>query len=268
MKKYHVMEALFLSFYSKSLYQDVAKEWKGLALGYLLLVIAICWLPFSFDFHRFINQGRSILPGIISQVPNITISKGNLSIDKPVPYTIKEPDDQTTLVIFDTSGQYTSIEQTNAFMLVTKNKVIVRNGLGPGAKVTYYSVEKFGNMNISKEDVEYIMDKIIFIISILMYPLAVIISFAYRFLEALFLGGIGFLFGKFFHVSLTYKTNIRLAVIALTPALILTTMAEYFSWPIFYIKFFSLILPVVYVFYAIYAQKNIEQTTVDTQKEA
>src|SRR5262249_5202529 len=145
---------------------------------------------------------------------------------------------------------------------------IIRNQGAPFEKVTYSAIPKLENdINISKEDMKRTVDRVVFIISILMYPFAVIVSFAYRFLEALLLGGIGLLLSRLLQLTLTYKTMIRLAVVALTPALILTTIAEFFNWSLFYIRLFSLILPVVYMIYAIYAQKDIDQTN-STQKEA
>lgn len=260
MKKYHIVESLFLSFYSKSLYQDVAREWKGLALGYLLLVMAICWLPFSYDFHRFLNQWSSeVMPGVIKQAPNITISKGKLSIDKPVPYAVKEPGDGATLVMFDTSGQYTSVEQANALILVTGDNLIIKDR----AKSTTYSLNsltKGGDVKISKADLDYIIDKIVFWMSVLMYPVSVFVAFVYRFLEALLLGGVGLLVAKFLRVSLDYQASVRLAIVALTPMLIITTLMEYFSWPVSYVSVLSVILAVGYLLYAVYAQKLVNSS--------
>ena len=257
MKKYHIVESLFLSFYSKSLYQDVAREWKGLALGYLLLVMAICWLPFSYDFHRFLNQWSSqVLPEVVKQAPNITISKGKLSIDKPVPYALKEPGDGATLVMFDTSGKYTSVEQANALVLVTADNLIIRDRrVGKSTTYSHDSLTKGGEVKISKADFNYITDKVVFWMSVLMYPVSVFIAFVYRFLEALLLGGMGLLVAKFLHIPLDYRASVRLAIVALTPMLIVTTLMEYFSWPVSYVSVLSVILAVAYLLYAVYAQK-------------
>lgn len=259
MKKHHILESLFLSFYSKSLYQDVAREWKGLALGYLLLVMAICWLPFSYDFHRFLNEYASqILPGIITQAPTITLTKGKLSIDKPVPYFIKQPGDGLTLIVFDTSGKYTSLDQINTFALVTQDKIMVQEQGTPVPKFSTYSLAKFHDTTISKADVRYVADKVVFWSSVLMYPISVIIAFVYRFLQILILGGISLLFASLFHIQLTYRAAIRLAVVAFTPMLILTTLVEYFVLPVPYLGVVSALLALGYLGYAVYAQKEIE----------
>lgn len=265
MKKHHILESIFLSFYSKSLYQDVAREWKGLALGYLLLVMAICWLPFSFDFHRFLNQYSSqILPGIVTQFPTITIAKGKLSIDKPVPYFIKQPGDGLTLIVFDTSGKYTSLDQISAFALVTQNKIMVQEQGAPASKFSTYSLDKFHDTTISKANVHYVADKVVFWSSVLMYPIAVIIAFVYRLLQILLLAGISLLFASLYRIPLTYRAAIRLAVVAFTPMLILATLVEYFVLPIPYLGVFSALLVVGYLGYAVYAQKEIEPTPSST----
>lgn len=265
MKKHHILESLFLSFYSKSLYQDVAKEWKGLALGYLLLVMAICWLPFSYDFHQFLNQYSSqILPDVVKQIPIITIAKGKLSIDKPEPYIVKQPGDGVTLIVFDTSGRYTSLDQVNTLVLATQDKVMVRDNIGSTSKVTIYSLAKFKDTVISKADIAYVADRIVFWSSVLMYPISVIVAFVYRLLEALILGGAGVLFAHLIHVKLTYQTTARLAVVALTPILILSTLIEYFSLPVPQLTLIGSLLAIGYLGYAIQAQKEIEMNQSTT----
>ena len=45
MKRYSIFHPLVLSFFSKSLYRDVGKNWRGTGLLYLLLIIALLWIP-------------------------------------------------------------------------------------------------------------------------------------------------------------------------------------------------------------------------------
>jgi hypothetical protein len=42
MRRYSIFHPLVLAFYSKPLYQDVGRRWKGTGLGYLLLLLAVC----------------------------------------------------------------------------------------------------------------------------------------------------------------------------------------------------------------------------------
>jgi hypothetical protein len=258
MKKYHVLESLFLSFYSKPLYQDVAKQWNGFALGYFLLVIAICWLPFSYDFHRLLNHfSAQILPGIVSQIPTITISKGKLSIDKPVPYVIKEPGDGVPLILFDTSNQPVSIQNANAYVLITQDAMIVRDNQKTKS-VKSYPFSKLEDVRMGPSQFSEFAKKFILFSSVLMYPVAIMISFLIRFLEALLFGGIALAIAPLFRVRFNYQAGVRLAIIALTPALFFGTFVDYFSIPLLrtHVWFFEFIVFIGYLLYAVRAQQE------------
>jgi hypothetical protein len=45
MKHYGRLQAVYLSFFSGDLYRDVANNWTGIGLVYLLLLLAAAWLP-------------------------------------------------------------------------------------------------------------------------------------------------------------------------------------------------------------------------------
>lgn len=257
MRKYHIFEALFLSFYSKPLYQDVGRSWKGLGLVYLLLVLAICWLPFSYDFHRFLNQfSAEILPDIIRQFPTVTYSHGELSIDKPVPYFIKQPANGVTLIVFDTSGQYTSLKDLNSYTLVTRDKIFIRDFSQP-QKVTSYLLSKL-QIPEGKMDHAQLMefsDRFILMSSVLMYPVSVAISFLVRLIQALAFGLIALLLAGLYKIEMNYKTAVRLSVVALTPMLFLSTLAEYLSWPIPFLSGAAALLALGYLVFAVRSQK-------------
>ena len=66
------------------------------------------------------------------------------------------------------------------------------------------------------------------------------------------------LFASLFRVQLAYKASIRLAVVALTPMLFLSTLVDYFGlfrWA--HILLFGLLI-VGYIAYAVYAQRETD----------
>src|SRR3990172_8756471 len=127
MKQYGVFHPLLLSFYSNALYRDVAKNWKGVGFLYLLLLLALTWIPVMIHFHNNLSEGISReAPKFVNQIPKITITKGEVSVDVPVPYYIIEPQSGVQLVAIDTSGQITSLDQTNAVALLTKKSFIMK----------------------------------------------------------------------------------------------------------------------------------------------
>jgi hypothetical protein len=256
MKKYHIFESLFLSFYSKPFYREVAQAWKGLGLLFLLLVLAICWLPFSYDFHRFLDQfSAEFLPGIVEQMPTMTLSQGKLSIDKPSPYTIKLPGSSSSFIVFDTSVSG-SVSSLPADILLTQDKLTFNNRMwGGDGRATIYPLSNLSDGTITRAKFREGANQAVFLSSILMYPMSVIFSFLYRLIQAIFLGFLGLLFAYMFKVKITYKTAVRLAVVALAPMLFITTLIEYFV-PIPFLPLVSLLLAVGYLAYAVHAQQN------------
>jgi hypothetical protein len=89
MKRYRIFHIPVLAFFSKGLYTDVAFNWKGTCLGYLFLLLAVCWIPAMIELDSGLdNFVETEAPKIISQVPTITIKDGVASIDEPQPYYI------------------------------------------------------------------------------------------------------------------------------------------------------------------------------------
>src|SRR5215470_9276887 len=149
MKRYSIFHPFVLSFFSKDLYRDVAHHWRGVGFLYLLLLLTICWIPTAIkmgaDFSKFANDEA---PGILDQVPNISITKGEVSITEQMPYTIKSPKTGETLAIIDTTGQ-TTVESSNAPLLLTKTSLMVRQNNRSESRV--YNLSGVSQFLLTKE---------------------------------------------------------------------------------------------------------------------
>jgi len=76
---YSAFETLYLSFYSRDLYQDIARNRKGLCLPYLLLLLMFYWTPEMMNMHQAVSEFiADEAPQYIEQVPVITISRVRL----------------------------------------------------------------------------------------------------------------------------------------------------------------------------------------------
>jgi len=97
MKRYSIFHAPLLAFGSKSFYRDVGRQWKGVAFGYLILLLVVCWIaPVASIHFGFSNWIDTEAPKIIEQIPAITFNNGKASIDEPQPYRIVDPESGTT----------------------------------------------------------------------------------------------------------------------------------------------------------------------------
>lgn len=226
MKRYSILHPLYLSFFSRDLYRDVRTNWKGTGFLYLLLLLAITWLPVMYKFHLGIAEGvQQEAPKYIAQVPKITIVHGEVSIDQPVPYTISEPDNGTPLMVIDTSGQITSFEQTTALMLLTKNKFMYREAQGNETRMRIYDLSQIEAFTLDRDRVNGWVQIFRQFFAAFAYPFAVASSFVYRFLQLLLYAAIGMLFVKMVKAPLDYSAVLRLATVSITPVVILSTLS-------------------------------------------
>jgi len=81
MKKFSILHLPVLSFYSGQLYQDVGLNWKGIGIGYLFLLLAVCAIPKIFKLHSSLSLfiDKEATP-FIEQIPKITIEKGEVHL--------------------------------------------------------------------------------------------------------------------------------------------------------------------------------------------
>lgn len=222
MKKYSIIHIPVLSFFSKDFYREVGLQWKGICFGYLLLLLAICWIPMMVRIHLgFAGFVKNDAPSVVDQVPEITITDGQVSIDKPQPYYITVPDSNDIIAVIDTTGFIESPADANAFFLLTNNSIITRQSDFETRTFDLSQVKSFTVSGDGIMDFLYIIKKFLFII---LYPIALLSSYAYRIIQALIYAAVGLLFASMCKVSLSYGALLRLAVVAMTPCMIIKTV--------------------------------------------
>jgi hypothetical protein len=222
MKKFSIIHIPVLSFFSKDLYRDVGLNWKGICFGYLLLLLAICWIPMMVRMHLgFAGFVKDDAPPVVEQVPEITITDGRASIKEPQPYFIREPDSNQILGVIDTTGSIKSPADANAFFLLAKNSIIMKQS---NYETRSYDLSQVESFSISGEGIMEFLLKAKKYLVIILYPLALISSYVYRIIQALIYAAIGLLFASTCKVTLSYGALLRLAVVAMTPCMIIKTV--------------------------------------------
>lgn len=221
-KQYRIYQIPLLAFFSRGLYRDVAHNWKGTAFGYLLLLLALCWIPATVGLHwavaEFVDQDA---PKVVSQVPEVTIVDGEASIDAPEPYLIRDPDTGKVLMVIDTTGQITALADTEVMGLLTKNAVIFKKS---AYETRNFSLREVDSFVLTQEKIYGWLDLGKRFLAPLLYPFCVIGSFIYRILQALLYAAIGLLIARIVKTDLPYDGLLRLSVVAVTPAIIVATI--------------------------------------------
>jgi len=222
MKRYSIIHVPVLSFFSKPLYRDVCAHWKGTGLAYLLLLLALCWVPPIVRMHR--DLARFIdneLPKIIVQIPVITIVEGNASIEEPQPYYIRDPKTGKAVVVIDTTGTITSLADADAMGLVTRTEAIFQKNK---IETRTFSFKEIKNFTLNADRITSWLSVAKQYVALVVYPLALGGAFVSRTLQVLLYAAIGLLLASWCKSRRTYSELIRLSVIALTPCIIVKTV--------------------------------------------
>lgn len=267
---YGYLHALPLSFYSSRLYIDVIKRWRGLGIGYLLFIIAIFTLPvavrLALDFNVYFKQSI-IFP--LESLPPLYIQNGQVYLDKPMPYVVKNKNGKPIAVV-DTTKTLEEITRSYPSITWFINKDTIH--FKPAVPYVYLSTVKSApdmstlTETLPKGDNEVFIGKewlkqsfaftTLWVVELLIYPIMVIFFYIFFLSMMLMLAFLGQVFAQsLFAVKLRFNESSRILTVSATPAffvffLFLTTdylfagagliavaiLALYFSYAVILIK--------------------------------
>jgi Protein of unknown function (DUF1189) len=260
MRRYSMFQAPFMAFFSASFYRDVDAHWKGTGFAYLLLLLAICWIPSMIQFHHSVaDYVVNKAPALTAQVPLIRIVKGETSVDVPQPYEIKDPESETLLAIIDATGKTVSLEGTEARVLLTKTDVIYRKN---DIETRSFSLKEVDNFVLDQQRVSGWLAVFSKYVAVVSFPFAVIGSFAFRIVQLLIYAAIGILFAKWCKTSRPYQTLLRLSVMAVTPVIIVNTVFGMAGVKIPFHGLLSFLAAMAYLYYGIHAVSHQDAAPV------
>jgi len=224
MRRYNVVHPLWMSFFSKDLYRDVGLHWRGVTFAYLLVLLAASWLPamirFDSGVRRFV---RDDAPAIVKQIPRITIRDGRASTDVQQPHCIVDPEDDQCVAIIDTLGTTTSLEGTDARMLLTARRLIyARND----AETRVYSLHQIEDLTIDQDLAHEVLQFAARFLAVIAFPVVVLFSFCFRTIQALLFAVLGVVFTRFQGLRVDFAALFSLAVVALTPVIAVQTLLD------------------------------------------
>jgi len=242
---YSYWSALYLSFFSRRLFVDVGKRWKGFSIGYLLLVIALLSIPFSlticFSFNKFFNE-QLINP--LLQLPTIYVQNGEASINKPMPYLIKNKAKQVVLIV-DTSGVINGFSNKYPYLniLINKNKMSYRiptpqlfNGIQQeqNSRIPieqYYSKEVNSVFNGESLVESGGIKKLKYVSQLMIYPIVIGVLFGFFVIIYPVVALLAQVFSRvFFSFQITYLQACRLIIVSSTPMLLVLFLCLSLNW--------------------------------------
>lgn len=187
-------------------------------------------------FHHAVSEFiQNRLPLYAEQLPVITIAKGKVSTDVPTPYVIENPETGAPFIIIDTTGAVTTLQDTEAFALVTVDKILYRKR----NTVRTLDLSDIDSLIIDYERVTEWGQFAKRWLAVILYPFATFFSFLWRTIQTLVFAAIGVLFVRHSRTRLGYKALVRLSAVAITPPVVLDALLFYFDtkiplWPLFF----------------------------------
>ena len=250
MRKFNEFSALWrAAAFNRAFYQDVALNWRGIALRYLFLLVMLTWLVFlihrAVSFTRFINHD---VPPALETFPTITITKGVASSEVPQPYVMKDARG-TAIFVLDTTGTTTNPADAGAPLLITRTELIQNNGSG---MVQRNPLGTLPDVTLSRTTIPGFLRTA----RNAMIPGGLVccgdLVVGGRILLALLFAAIGLAFNSAFHAGLTYKALLRLSIVSMTAPVLFDTLLSLCGVPFICLLWaFLQLLPLGYLAYAV-----------------
>lgn len=251
MKAFSIFHIPVWAFFSRPLYAEIGRTWNGTGLGYLLLFMACCW---TITASRLQNETRRLidreLPAIASQLPAITIKDGKASVAADQPYRIHRHGATAPVAILDTTGATTTLEAPETMVLLTADSLLMRNG--PTDTRTFL-LKDMADSTLDAAALGAMGERFKQYFVLILYPFMVAGSFAIRALQAVIFAGLGSLLTRRLGGGLGFQALLRLSIAAMTPAILIYTLAFGLGLPVNYFGGIGLVLTAAYLLFGIRA---------------
>jgi len=228
-RKYNILSVPLLAFFSKRVYQDVARNWKGVNFTYLFILLAACCIPATISLRdemvKSLDQGQA---SIISQIPDIQIKNGQVIVDQTEPLYINRQDG-SAFAIIDTTGSMNYIDDARVFALLTETELIVRRG---EKAFNTFDLSEITDVHINQVIANEWLQTAKGSIAPLSYGLFLMLSFTFAVMVMLLAAVIGLILSLAMHGALNFASALRVATVAATPSIIFITISAAMGFPI------------------------------------
>lgn len=218
-RQFNIFHAPLLSFFSKSLYIDVAKNWKGYGIIYLLFLSLIFTTPEIIKFQTQIEEAiDTTAPIIIPQVPTLYIKSGKLSMDIPSPHKIHNTKDNTLFAVIDTANAYKTPQDSKSTLYITDTKFYFKSSPDD---YNHIDIKNFEDMTITHEKLYNWVDKFKKVFFYLVFPFFYLFTLLYISTQVIMCSLIMFIFAKKTNPEISFAQIMRIGAIAFTPPVVL-----------------------------------------------
>lgn len=241
------------SFYSRSFYHDLARKSSGAGVRFIvfLTLLSILFLA-PWKLYTGLALVVEKIPEFSAKLPAVTYKDQKLSIDRPVPYSLKfGPVPKDYGIVIDTNYKINDVDalaqymkQNHIILLLTQDKMATMKGTD-GNELDIRDLKNINQpfavshqdwMNISNTITAWGVSSLL--VSLLM--MFAITFFIFHFLATVVDGIVVSIFGAIFSAGIDFGVGVRLAAAARIPIVIIAYgLAGKFSWLawLFYLGF-------------------------------
>lgn len=253
-----IISALWKSFYSQDLYQNVRKNWGFGVVFYLLLLTLLYSVIFLFHERSTINAFLDKLSvQITSQVPEGRLDSGIMSIEKPSPYVIYYEDKtKGEFAVFDMDNKL-SPATSPATLIFHKDGYYYRNNDARKVDQKSYTFHPYPKQSFtfSAEKAQAISHKYLNALPLILFGFIWGAKFIFKLIQAIFWAFVVMGLVRLCKGSLTYGQSYRLAIIGMTPAFILVSIPRLFTF-IPHAFLIGVMIDLIYMYFAAYSNRG------------
>ena len=259
MHHFRRLSALWRSFYSRDLYREIVFKWRGIGLVYLMLMLGLLWLPSAARWFLALRAyGAATAETLVRELPTISIRGGVMTARPSGRHVILLESsqggsgDDTILIIDDTVESVSSEIAVQAVVLTQREVGAVRPSRG---ERRVWTLTPGADMEVTPEEAGAFVSSLAFWVSPVAYISAVVGSVAFRMIQALLYCAIAMAYASAHRAKLEYANSVRLAVVAVTPVVVIRTLVWFGPWePAWYWRWpAALLITLAYIRFGIRA---------------
>ncbi len=257
-RKYSIWKAFPYSFFSKDLYADIGKNWRGTGYRYLFLTLALVVSCRALVFQEYAAEN---FPGFIASVPEFKVEKGVFSSSVSQPYVRNYA---STLFALDTTGkiaqlaQVPGVEKADTCLLITQTQFMTRRVRLGHVDDKTESLAKIPSFNFDKDKKQRLSDFFVRWSGTFFFLFFLFLGFPVYGIVLSIYGLLGVLISEIRGKGLDYIVVLRLAIISHIPPFLLTTLMVICGLQLPMPIVWSFFLSMGFLHFAISAQEPVD----------
>ncbi|MDB5172601.1 MAG: hypothetical protein JWN51_1374, partial [Phycisphaerales bacterium] len=220
-RKFGAFSALVLSFFSPGLYRDVARRWRGFGFWYLVMLMFLTAIPIAvkahYSFQKFVKDEATPL---FQTFPDISMANGKVSIAEEEPYLWRDLKTGQVILYVDTTDAFDLPEGRNAAMRLGKSTIAMKQANGQTQTNDLTPLQPF---HVNKATAQNALDRFAPVAGPVVFGVVFIFPVIGHLIQILIYAVIGLLICLMFNAQLSFGALMRLAAVAITPAILLST---------------------------------------------